>query len=435
MLEALVIVLREGVEAALVVAIVLAYLRKTGRSSLAPYVYAGVGLALIGSAAGAWALQALQWNPETFEGVLLLVGAACVITLVLWMNRAAKGLKREIETQVESTTSRSAGTGLGLLVFCALMILREGVETVLFLTALSFNTDGLSQLIGAGLGLALAILFAVFLIRGSLQVDIGKFFRVTTVLLLVLAFQLIVGGLHELSESGVLPSSRTEMAIVGPIVRNDALIFQGAIVLAIALVGFGAPKRPAGAAAPGTPSTPSSPDAPGAAPAARLALADERRRRAVRIGALVTGLLVVGTLTAGFLLQPGPPPKAEATPVTAEAGGIVIPLASVNDGHIHFYDVTDPDAPGARLRFFAIRKPDGAIQACMDACEICGDQGYYEEAGAVTCRNCSAPIVLTTLGQAGGCNPIPVASRVEGDRLVVDPASIYAQRILQKGKR
>jgi FTR1 family protein len=431
MLEALVIVLREGVEAALVVAIVLAYLRKTGRSSLAPYVYAGVGLALIGSVAGAWALQSLQWNPETFEGVLLLVGAACVITLVLWMNRAAKGLKHEIETNVESTTSRSAGTGLGLLAFCALMILREGVETVLFLTALSFNTDGLSQLIGAGLGLALAILFAVFLIRGSLQVDIAKFFRVTTVLLLVLAFQLIVGGLHELSESGVLPSSRAEMAIVGPIVRHDTLIFQGAIVLAIALVGFGAPKRPAGAA---PPSAPSSPDAPGAAPAARLALAEARRRRAVRIGALVTGLLVVGTLTAGFLLQPGPPPKAEATPVIAEAGGIVIPLASVNDGHIHFFDVADPHAPGARLRFFAIRKPDGAIQACMDACEICGDQGYYEEAGSVTCRNCSAPIVLPTLGQTGGCNPIPVASRVEGDRLIVDAASIYAQRILQKGK-
>ena len=71
----------------------------------------------------------------------------------------------------------------------------------------------------------------------------------------------------------------------------------------------------------------------------------------------------------------------------------------------------------------------------MDACEICGDQGYYEEAGAVTCRNCSAPINLPTLGQTGGCNPIPVRSQVEGDKLLVDASSIYAQRITAKGTR
>ena len=97
MLEALVIVLREGVEASLVLAIVLAYLQKSGRAALAPWVWGGVGLALVGSVAGAFALQQFQWNAEAFEGVLLLVGALCVVTLVVWMNRAARGLKREIE--------------------------------------------------------------------------------------------------------------------------------------------------------------------------------------------------------------------------------------------------------------------------------------------------------------------------------------------------
>ncbi len=436
MLEALVIVLREGVEAALVVAIVLAYLRKSGRAALAPYVYAGVGLALVGSAAGAWALQSLQWNPETFEGVLLLAGAACVITLVLWMNRAAKGLKREIESRVEVAAARESGAGLGVLVFCTLMILREGVETVLFLAAISFNTDGLSRLAGASLGLALSVLFAVFLIRGTLRVDIAKFFRVTTIVLLVLAFQMVVGGLHELSESGILPSNRTEMAIVGPIVRHDTLIFLATVVIAIALVGFGGSKRGADAGVPGAAAPPAA--APGAvAPGAagRLVLAEVRRQRFARLGAIATGLTVVAILTAGILLQPGPPERAEATPVPVEGGAIAIPLAQVSDGRIHFYDLTDPEVPDARLRFFAIRKPDGTIQACMDACEICGDQGYYEEVGSVTCRNCAAPIVLSTLGQTGGCNPIPVVSRVEGDRLVVEAASIYSKRTLIKGRR
>jgi high-affinity iron transporter len=109
MLEALVIVLREGVEASLVLAIVLAYLKKTGRAALAPWVWAGVGLALVGSVAGAWGLTRFQWNAEAFEGVLMLLGAVGVITLVLWMNRAAKGLRKEIESHLEAATQQASG--------------------------------------------------------------------------------------------------------------------------------------------------------------------------------------------------------------------------------------------------------------------------------------------------------------------------------------
>jgi uncharacterized membrane protein len=107
----------------------------------------------------------------------------------------------------------------------------------------------------------------------------------------------------------------------------------------------------------------------------------------------------------------------------------------VKDGKIHFYEVADPAAPGAALRFFAIEKPDGSMQACMDACEICGDLGYYQDMAGLNCRNCGAPINLPTLGQTGGCNPIPVVSRIEGDRLLVDAASVYDKRLLAKGKR
>jgi high-affinity iron transporter len=135
------------------------------------------------------------------------------------------------------------------------------------------------------------------------------------------------------------------------------------------------------------------------------------------------------------MAAPGPPPRAAATPVDDEAGTIALPLAVAGDGALHFFSVADPDEAGRELRFFTIRKPDGTVQACMDACEICGDQGYYEEAGAVTCRNCSAPINLPSLGQTGGCNPIPVRSRVEGERLLVDAASVYAQRVVMKGTR
>lgn len=421
MLEALVIVLREGVEASLVLAIVLAYLQKTGRAALSPWVWAGVGIALIGSVAGAFGLTQFQWNPEAFEGALMLLGAVGVITLVIWMNRAAKGLKKEIESRVEEAAQRTGGAGWGVLAFCALMILREGVETVLFLSAIAFNTDGLSRLIGAGLGLALSAVFAFFLLRGSLRIDIGKFFRVTTLVLYVLAFQLIVGGFHELAETGFIPSTRTLMALVGPVVRHDTLIFLGALVLALLFVGLGGTPRPAPVG-----------DDP---VARRLALAAAHRARNARLGAIISGAAVIAILAGSILAAPGPPPKAPATAVRDEGGTIALPLATVGDGGLHFFAVADPSEAGAELRFFAIRKPDGSMQTCMDACEICGDQGYYEENAGVTCRNCSAPINLPTLGQTGGCNPIPVRSRVDGDRLLVDAASVYAQRVTAKGKR
>ena len=424
MLEALVIVLREGVEAALVVAIVLAYLKKTGRAALTPWVWAGVGLALIGSVAGAVLLERVQINGEALEGALMLIGAVFVFTLVWWMNKAAKGLKREIESKVEVASAREAGAGWGVLLFALFMILREGIETVVFLAAASFSSEGLATLIGAGLGLALAITFAFFLIRGSLRVDIGRFFRITTIVLYVLAFQLIVGGFHEFAESGVLPSNKAMMAFVGPIVRNDTYIFLAAIVIAVVLVGLGASRPPAVI------------DGEDTAATRRLALAEARRRRITQVGGLVSALLVIGILVGGVMLQPGPPPKAAALAVTPDAqGAIDLALASVNDGNIHFFEVADPAHAGTTLRFFAIRKPDGSLQACMDACEICGDLGYYQDTKGLNCRNCGAPINLPTLGQPGGCNPIPVVSKISGDRLLVDAASIYDQRVIAKGKR
>jgi FTR1 family protein len=427
MLEALVIVLREGVEAALVLAIVLSYLKKTGRDALSPWVYAGVGLALLGSVAGAITLTSLHLDSEAIEGPLMLVGAVFVITLVWWMNQSARGLKKEIESHVEVVTARDSGAAWGVLAFATVMILREGIETVLFLAAASFTSKGLAHLVGAGLGLALAVAFAVFLIRGSLRVDIGRFFRMTTIVLYVLAFQLIVGGFHELAESGVVPSTRPIMAIVGPIVRHDTYVFLAALVLAVGLVGLGGSRSPAVRAGDAVPDT---------AAARRLVLAESRRRRTTQLGALATGIAVVGILLGGVVLQPGPPPKAPAAVVTPDArGGIDLPLSGLRDGKIHFFEVADLKSAGAMLRFFAIEKPDGSLQACMDACEICGDLGYYQDLAGLNCRNCGAPINLPTLGQTGGCNPIPVVSKVEGDHLLVDAASVYDKRILAKGKR
>src|SRR5262249_18252835 len=159
--EHLVVVLREGVEAALIVAIVLAYLRRTDRAAYVPYVYAGVGLAAIGSVLGAVALSAPRRSSEAFEGKAMLATAPC-----------RRGLKREIESQVERASASERGAATGVLFFTAVMVLREGVETILFLAATSFTSSGIARLVGALLGLGLAVAFGAFLIRGTLRVDL-----------------------------------------------------------------------------------------------------------------------------------------------------------------------------------------------------------------------------------------------------------------------
>src|SRR2546421_6244919 len=199
MLETLVIALREGVEAALVIAIAVAYLRKIGRDDLLASVYKAFGAAVFASILVAGALWWIDVPEERYEGPLLLISGVFVLTLVLWMNRHAQGLKGELETRLQQGAGASASRW-GIFLFVFLMIFREGVETVLMLTALRFDTSGLMQSLGTALGLCLAVLFGISFVRGTIRINMRSFFKMTTVILLVVVLQLVITGLHELSE-------------------------------------------------------------------------------------------------------------------------------------------------------------------------------------------------------------------------------------------
>jgi high-affinity iron transporter len=223
MLQTLVITLREGVEAALIVGITLVYLTKIGRSELRRVVYFALAAAVVASVAAAVLLARLEVNQEAFEGWVMLGAAALTITMIVFMMRAARRLRGEIEGRVGGFAER--GSVIGLFAFVFLMVLREGVETVLVLGAVSLNSTELASFLGTLVGIALAVLFGVMFVKGSVRVNLQKFFRITTVILFFVAAQLLVSGLHELSEAGVLPASRRSMAIIGPIVRNDLFFF------------------------------------------------------------------------------------------------------------------------------------------------------------------------------------------------------------------
>src|SRR3954452_2410060 len=248
MLQAFIITLREGVEAALIVGITLAYLTKIGRAELRKTVYAALGAAFLGSIGVAIVISRTHLNEDVFEGWIYLVAAFFVITMVVFMMKTGRKLKGEIEGKVGLLAGNDAW--LGLFIFIFLMVLREGAETVLVLSAVSLNSTELMSFLGTLLGVLAAIAFGVMFVKGSVRINLQKFFKVTTAILFIVAAQLLISGLHELSETGVIASSKREMAIVGPIVSNDWFFFVTIFALAALMILFEAKRRePAPAAA------------------------------------------------------------------------------------------------------------------------------------------------------------------------------------------
>jgi FTR1 family protein len=413
MLQTLVITLREGAEAALVIAITVAYLRKIGRQDLLAAVYRAFVAAVVASFGLAWVFSRIQISEEAYEGWVLLASAAFVLSMVLWMNRHARGVKGEIETRLQKRTG-SSGAAWGVFLFVSLMIFREGVETVLMLMAVEFDTSGVMVFLGAAIGLGLAALFGISVVRGTMRVDLRQFFRITTVILMVVVLQLALMGLHELSEGQVLPSSRREMALIGPIVRNEAFFFV--VILALAGIMFLMEWR--------SRSAPATNGLEGAA--LRKARWSARREKTWMAASCAATAVFILAITAEFIYAQSLTALSAAAPVSITNGAVRIPVATVNDGNLHRFSV---EADGATIRIIVIRKPDQTLAAAFDACQICGNQGYYQKGANVICKNCASAIFIPSIGQPGGCNPIPIESRLDGDQLVVP-----AEKLLPGGK-
>jgi len=415
MLQAFIGTLREGVEAALIVGITLAYLGKIGRPQLRKFVYFALAAAFVASIGVAIVLSRLQWNQDIFEGWIMLAAAFFVVTMIIFMMKTGRKLKGHIEGKVGLLAGENAG--FGLFVFVFLMVLREGVETVLYLGAVSLNTTELMSFLGTLLGVIVAILFGVMFVKGSLPINLQKFFRVTTVILFFVAGQLSITGLHELSENGVLPSSKREMAIVGPIVANDWFFFVTIFALAALMVLFEVKRRE---------------PASGAASAAerRKAAWSVRRERLWMASVYASSFLFILLVTAEFIYAKSLSAPSPATEVTFVNGQVAIPLAQVSGSDLHRFSAREN---GVDIRFWLYQKPDGKIATVFDACQICGGVGFYKGPNGVVCKNCAAPINPQSVGTAGGCNPIPLNATINSDSVIIQEADIAAgARVFQK---
>lgn len=413
MLQALIVTLREGVEAALIVGITLAYLSKIQRPDLRRVVYTALGAAFICSIAVAVVLSRTQFNQDIFEGYVMLVAAFFVITMIWFMGRAAKRLKGEIEGKVSGLAS--GGRTFGLFLFVFLMVLREGVETVLILTAVEFNSTQLMSFMGTLIGVLLAVVFGVMFVKGSIRINLQRFFRVTTVILIFVAAQLLVSGLHELSENGVLPSSREEMALIGPIVRNDLFFFVTILALAALMILFDQRRRQGGG-----PPAPSSGGTDSRA-LQRKALWSARKERLWSTAVYTSSFIFIVLVTAQFIYAKSTTSLSPAREVTFTAGEVSIPVSEVSDGELHRYSA---NIEGSEVRFLIFKKPDGKIVTVLDACQICGPVGFYKTGNQIICKNCSAPINAQSMGQSGGCNPIPLTSSINGQLITISQADL-----------
>src|SRR5580658_4959968 len=364
MLQTFVVTLREGVEAALVIAITVAWLRKTGRLDLLPTVYRALISAVAACFLAAYLFTKIEYNEDAYEGWVLLVSAVFVFSMVIWMNRHGGKLKGEIETRLQKDTGQN-GSKSGVFLFVFLMIFREGVETVLMLFGtVRLDTSGILTVLGGVLGVGLAILFGVSFVRGTIRINLLQFFQMTTGILMVVVFQLLITGLHELSESRILPASTREMAIIGPVVKNDTFFFVTILALAAAMILLEWSKRRA----------PKTEGLEGAA--LRKAQWSARRERLWMTVTCAASCVFILLITAEFIYARQATALSPAEPVTLDNGAVRIPVASVSDGVLHRFELQDD---GVNVRFIVIEKADRTLATAFDACEICGTQGYYQK--------------------------------------------------------
>lgn len=208
MLPAYLLSLREGIEAALIIGIVLGALRRIHRTDLAPTLWLGTFSAvavsfLIGIVLTLFGQELEGTAEQLYEGLTMLLAAGILTWMIFWMSQRARTIKPELEADV----SRASATGGRQAVFglAFLAVVREGIELAIFLTASVFATDSLQTIIGAALGLGTALLLGWSIFASLVKLDLRRFFQVTGFLLILFAAGLVAHGVHEFNEIGLIP--------------------------------------------------------------------------------------------------------------------------------------------------------------------------------------------------------------------------------------
>ena len=239
-----IISLREGIEAALIIAIMLSYLRKTNQTDLRKYVISGTIVAILASL-GVATVVGLLWGIfegpmlNVFEGSVVLIAALLLTTMIVWMWNAGAKVTQEIEESMQMSVVQQSGIGLALLSFS--LVVREGVELSLFSMALVIQ-EGLESYIGIALGLSIAVVLGFGIYKGSLRISMKALFKWTSIFLILFAAGMVAYGIHELQEAGLLLIGPIEVWNINPPLLPDGgfpLLHEKGLIGGMAKALFG----------------------------------------------------------------------------------------------------------------------------------------------------------------------------------------------------
>jgi high-affinity iron transporter len=213
MLVPFLIMMREGIEAALIVGIIAGYLRQTGRSQWMPLVWIGIATAVLLSLAVGIVLDLVsaefpQRQQELFEALVGLVAVGILTSMVFWMRKAARSIKAQLQHSIDAALDDTAGdgasgSGMALIAMVFFAVAREGLESVFFLLATFQQDVGLAAPIGALAGIAVAVAVGIAIYWGGVRLNLKRFFRWTGLFILVVAAGLLAGSLRALHEAGL----------------------------------------------------------------------------------------------------------------------------------------------------------------------------------------------------------------------------------------
>jgi len=228
-LVAYLIMLREGIEATLIVGIVASYLEQSGRARWMPGVWLGVGLAcvlcvIVGLALNATSAEFPQRQQELFEGLVALLATAILTSMVFWMKKAARSIKTQLHDSIDSALRPGDRQGLALVGMVFLAVGREGLESVFFLLAIVQQSEGLAVPLGAALGLASAVGVGFAIYYGGVKLDLRHFFRWTGVFILFVAAGLLAGALRAFHEAGLWNGLQATAFDFGAVLPQDGVV-------------------------------------------------------------------------------------------------------------------------------------------------------------------------------------------------------------------
>jgi len=326
---------------------------------------------------------------------MFFLAGILVASLAVWMWQHARFIRQEIETRMEKATSSLA---LALIAF--VMVFREGVETVIFLQSLLLaGSSPLANFLGGLFGIALAIIFGVVFLRGTVKINLPRFFKVTSAILAILVVKLIANGFHEFFEIELLPSNEAVLQVVGFAARDST----GAAIIALMLAALMLMVLYDIASA-------AEPDLSSLKPVerrkARYKLAKEKYTK-ISVGVILTALVasvLAPTLTASDVAVP--------EPVAVEAQDGWIKVAVPKEDGLYTFNLGE-------ARFIVVMQ-GGRPYVALDRCYICPPKPYGYNGKVLVCTNCEAPIEVETVGNPGGCNPRVIHFSDEGGFVVIN---------------